>query len=178
MLPIITTKRLVLRSPVANDLMALNHYASKPTIGPNAGWLPHQTLSESRLILNMFIREDNVWAITIKPHDVMVGTIGLHNPVDDSVDGKGATIGYVLDDAYWNQGLMTEAVLAVVRHLFLNERLDFIDVEHAVFNTASQKVIEKTGFIYRYMTQKTYLENPEIIDIKVYRLTRKEWETQ
>jgi ribosomal-protein-alanine N-acetyltransferase len=61
---------------------------------------------------------------------------------------QGREIGYVLSKDYWGQGLMPEAVKAVIDWLFEEEKLDFIMVGHFDWNNQSRRVIEKCGFQY------------------------------
>jgi valyl-tRNA synthetase len=71
----LVTERLILRALKLSDLEAFNGYSKKPNIGPNAGWKPHQSLEESEAILKMMIREDEVWGITEKTSDVLIGSL-------------------------------------------------------------------------------------------------------
>ena len=139
MLPTLETNRLILRAPRATDLLAFNFYAKKRTIGPNAGWAPHESINDTKMILELFITEKNVWTITIKPYDVMVGSLGMHNRTYDFIDGEGVHIGFVLDDTYWNKGYMTEAVKIIIDYAFTMLKFDYLMVSHADFNLASKK---------------------------------------
>ena len=75
----------------------------------------------------------------------------------------GREIGYVLSKAYWGQGLMPEAVKAVINWLFSEEKLDFIIVGHFDRNAQSRRVIEKCGFQYikttKFETRYDTVEN-------------------
>ncbi len=175
MLPTIEGKKVILRRPQAYDLVSFFYYASKPSVGPSAGWFPHRNLDDTKSILDTFIREGNIWAITIKPDDVMVGSIGLHSRQIDQVNGEGCEIGFALDDGYWNKGYMTEGVKLVIDYVFKVLAFDYLLVGHADFNIASKKVVEKCGFKYQYTSHKTYLENPDIMNVLYYKLTKKEY---
>lgn len=169
------TVRLILRTPEPKDLPAFNYYASKSNIGPNAGWYPHQSLDESKHYLQLFIKENTTWAVTIKPHDIMVGTIGISDSEVYNHLGNAYEIGYVLDDTYWNNGYMTEAVAAVTMYLFTQKNASFVTICHADFNIASKKVIEKNGYKLDYITEKTFIANPDIKDVYCYKLSKKEY---
>jgi len=176
MLPTLKTERLVLRPPRTTDLFAFNFYARKQTIGPRAGWPPHQSLEETKMILNLFIQEENNWSITIKPHDVMVGSLGLHNHSYDIVDGYGVHIGFALDDTYWNQGYITEATKKVVEYVFNGLKYDYIMIGHEEHNLASKKVIMKCGFIYHHDEIKDDYTGKKKIKVLYYRLDKKEYQ--
>lgn len=175
MLPTLETNRLILRAPRATDLLAFNFYAKKRTIGPNAGWAPHESINDTKMILDLFITEKNVWAITIKPYDVMVGSLGMHNRTYDFIDGEGVHIGFVLDDTYWNKGYMTEAVQCVVDYIFKDLNFDYIMIGHADYNIASQRVIQKCGFHFAYTEEKDNYNNTQKINVLYYKMTREEY---
>jgi len=67
---------------------------------------------------------------------------------------RGREIGYVLSREYWGQGLMPEAVQAVIAYLFAREGLDFLLVGHFEQNRRSARVIEKCGF--RHVRTRPY----------------------
>ena len=79
---------------------------------------------------------------------------------------QGRSIGYVLSKDYWGQGLMPEAVQAVIDYLFRQEKLDFLLISHFEWNNQSRRVIEKCGLQYlrtaqhqtRYDTTEPTLE--------------------
>ncbi|MFP4186675.1 MAG: GNAT family N-acetyltransferase [Acholeplasmataceae bacterium] len=142
------TNRLVLRGLELRDLEDFYHYARKPEIGPRAGWKPHESIGESLMILARMIKNDEVWAITIKGEDRLIGTIGLHQR--DQRNEKVREIGYVLDDTYWNRGIVTEAVRRVIAHAFQDLGMERIRCGHHPDNGASRRVIEKCGFVYTH----------------------------
>lgn len=72
------TERLILREFRESDAEDLYEYARDPEVGPNAGWKPHESLGESRNVLNSFIESGEVWAIEDKATHKVIGSIGLH----------------------------------------------------------------------------------------------------
>ena len=62
----IETSRLRLREFRQSDLNDFFEYAKSDKVGPMAGWKPHENREESQKILNMFIEENEVWAIELK----------------------------------------------------------------------------------------------------------------
>ena len=53
-LPIIITERLLLREIEEGDAFDMFEFARLSTIGPNAGWRPHASLSETREVIKLF----------------------------------------------------------------------------------------------------------------------------
>ena len=147
---VLKTERLTLRPWRESDLADFYEYARVDGVGQMAGWTPHQSIEESRQILDMFIREKKTFALEYEGK--VIGSLGVEEyvperyPELDLDDQRGREIGYVLSRDYWGRGLMPEAVKEVVRWLFEAERLDFIFVGHFERNARSRRVIEKCGF--------------------------------
>ena len=60
---VLRTERLILRPWRMDDLNDFYEYASVDGVGQMAGWKPHESVEESRSILNMFINEKKTFAI-------------------------------------------------------------------------------------------------------------------
>ena len=166
----IETKRLILRAPTIEDLNDFYNFAKKLSIGPNAGWIPHDSIEDSKEMLNVFIKSEDVWAITIKPNNIMVGTIGLH--IDPTINAKNAVgeIGFALDDCYWNKGYMTEALSAVIDKAFNKYGFKKLMCGHLASNIASQKVIIKNNFKFSHIEKNKYSEINNDDDVYMYEL--------
>lgn len=144
------TERLILRPWRKMDLQDFYAYASVDGVGQMAGWTPHKDLEESKRILSHFIAGKHVFAL--EHQGKVIGSLGIeeyneeHYPELSNISGR--EIGYVLSKDYWGQGLMPEAVKAVIHYLFDTVKLDFILVGHFDWNKQSARVIEKCGFQY------------------------------
>lgn len=164
----LTTPRLTLRPFTEADLYDLNEYASVDGVGQMAGWTPHRSLEETKRILDSFIRHKKVFAL--EHQGKVIGSVGVEEYSEANYPElaamQGREIGYVLAKPYWGQGLMPEAVQAVIRWLFEAEKLDFLICGHFDFNERSRRVVEKCGFRYikttkfetRYDTVETSIE--------------------
>ncbi|MDD3126587.1 MAG: M3 family oligoendopeptidase [Candidatus Izemoplasmatales bacterium] len=169
----IETQRLILRSWTISDVHDLYEYAVLPTVGPNAGWNPHQSLTESLSIVQKFIKDDDVWAIVERKSQKVIGSVGLHNRID--LQGNISwEIGYVLSTLYEGQGLMTEAVKAVISFAFSDCQIDTLYVKHFIGNDKSRRVIEKCGFIFQ-KTGISKLHNGDEKESMIYCITKKDY---
>ncbi len=147
----IETQRLILRPWRQLDLEDLFDYASVDGVGEMAGWRHHETLEDSRRVLDMFIAERKVLALELKESGNVIGSLGLEevsDPIDVPEGSRGREIGYVLSKDYWGQGLMTEAVSSVIHYCFKELKLDWLICAHFERNIQSRRVIEKCGFEY------------------------------
>ena len=166
---IIETERLILRGWKETDLNDFYEYASVEGVGEMAGWQHHTSMDVSKSILQNFISDKDVFAITYKENNKVIGSLGLHeswaNEDTKYKDMKQKEIGYVLSKEYWGKGLIPEATLAVIKFCFEECGLDALTIGHFTSNNQSKRVIEKCGFhfvknskIYSNQTKLTYEE--------------------
>jgi len=147
------TRRLWLRWPRAADATALRALANDWQVARlsaarlNAA-LPHPYASADAEQFIRDSREDNLrgsalrLALTLKSgaRDV-AGVIGV-----EAHDGR-PMLGYWLGRPFWGQGLMSEAVAAVVHAFFLFSDGEELCARVAEENAASRAVLEKRGFV-------------------------------
>ena len=169
----IETDRLILRSFLSSDLDDFYEYASVEGVGEMAGWQHHENKEKSKEILGKFIAQDIDFAIYSKKDKKVIGSFGVNKyGMEDKLtefDGyKGREIGYVLAKPYWGQGLMPEAVKAVIDYLFVDLDLDFLTCGYYDFNAQSKRVQEKCGFKpYRKLVMSTRMgtEEPGVLNL-------------
>ena len=161
----IETERLLLRPWCEADLDDLYAYACVPGVGEMAGWKHHENIGETRLILDMFIRDRKTFALELLETGRVIGSLGLEEP-DPAIicgDQAGREIGYVLSREYWGRGLMPEAVEAVREYCFQILKFDFLTCGHFLRNDRSRRVIEKCGF--RYVGESRYETRYDSVEI-------------
>lgn len=75
---VLTTDRLLLRPVVAEDAEDFYEYSRNANVGLNAGWKPHESIEETRLIMEqVFMNREAVFGIVVKESGKLIGTIGL-----------------------------------------------------------------------------------------------------
>lgn len=164
------TDRLTLRPWRESDLDDFFAYASVDGVGEMAGWRHHTSKEESKGILDRFIKEKKTFAIVY--NGKAIGSLGIEKYKEEDIpeltDQKGSEIGFVLSKDYWGQGIMPEAVKAVIHYLFNEVGLDFIVCCHFTDNPRSKRVQEKCGFTFyknrKYMT-KYGVEKDDCVNI-------------
>ncbi len=169
------TERLVLRMYTEADAEGLYAYAKNPNVGPRAGWKPHESVEESRKIIEEIFAPNESWAIRRKGSDRVIGTIGLEP--DRHRDENSKEIGYSLAEDEWGKGLMTEACQEVLRFGFQELGLAQIAICTSPENSRSQGVIKKCGFVYEGTIRHSYHQyTGECRDSRCYSLLKEEWE--
>jgi len=79
-----------------------------------------------------------------------------------------AEIGYVLLDEFKGRGVMTEAVRMICKEAF--ENLGILRISASVYspNIASQRVLEKNGFIREGIMKNSVIKNGKVYDLYIY----------
>lgn len=179
---VLHTKRLMLRTFRQEDLFDFNRYASVDGVGQPAGWKPHESLEESQEILDLFISTKKTLAIVHEGR--VIGSLGIErgNEIQSPllIGKKYNAIGYALAKEYWGQGLMPEAVAAVLKYLFEELELDYVLGSYFPFNMRSARVFEKMGFTYlgshqtiRFGTEVDVMDT--ILPRETWNLQRNTW---
>lgn len=157
---VMETNRLLLRPWRESDAEALFKYASNPDVGPRAGWPPHKTVKESKEIIRTVFHNDTTWAIELKETGEPIGCIG-YLPSDGckipARDGE-PLVGYWIAKPYWNQGICTEALQAMLDHIRNTTDYKSLISGHFIDNPASGRVMEKCGFV---ATGETYFDETQ-----------------
>lgn len=173
---ILKTDRLILRPIIKGDLDAIFEHAKNPNVGPNAGWKPHADKAETKKIMKeLFIGKDTVWAITLKDDDSLIGVVGLESdPKRSNSDIR--MIGYWLDESHWGHGIMSEAAKEVIRYGFEELNLPMITANCFTYNIASKTIIEKLGMRKEgTLRQAEKRFDGKIFDIHMYSMTKDEY---
>jgi ribosomal-protein-alanine N-acetyltransferase len=173
----IDTPRLHLRPPSVADAEEIYaSYASDPEVTRFLLFRPDQTLPEIReflenVALNWETRAAATWAIILKETGELIGMIDLRLEAE-------ANLGYVLSRRYWNRGLTTEAVRAVIAHAFQQPGIHRVWAVCAVENDASARVLQKAGMVFegrleRHLVFPNLGDEPR--DVFRYGIVRGEW---
>ncbi len=94
------------------------------------------------------------------------GGIGLHMQSD--IQRKNAEMGYWLAQPYWGNGIISKAISQMLEYGFKTFDITRIYARPFGTNIASQKVLEKTGFILEAKFEKSLFKHGEYLDELVY----------
>jgi len=135
----IRTKRLLLRRARAHDLDPMHAILSDADAMRYWATLPHTEIHQTRNWL-----DDMIAAPVAESDDFVIER-------DGEVIGKAGCwklpeIGYILHPSAWGRGYATEALTAVVAHVFANHAIPEIIADVDPRNTASLAVLTKLGF--------------------------------
>ena len=115
--------------------------------------------------------EGIIWAISLRGRDEVIGDIG-YSPHH----GYNAEIGFKLRSDYWRQGLMTEAIRAVIRFLFSQTDAHRIEATTRPGNLAATSVLEKNGFQKEGIMRECEHHKGQSYDLVMNSLLRREYQ--
>ncbi len=155
----IETRRLLLRRFTTADAEEMyGNWATDPEVTRWMRWQPHQSVQETRGLLEEWVREyarqDYYhWAIVRKKDGALIGSIGILSAAEPDAPAEYEP-GYCIGQAFWGRGYTTEALQAVVAYFFHKAGAKTLSCCHAVGNPASGRVMQKAGF--RYLRDGVY----------------------
>lgn len=114
--------------------------------------------------------KDKAYAFAITVDDKAIGSIGVFRK--DNIHSKTAEMGYYIAEAYWGQGIGTNAVKLVCKYIFENTDMIRIFAEPFSYNIGSCRILEKAGFLYEGTLRKNAVKNGIVLDMKLYSIVR------
>lgn len=85
---------------------------------------------------------------------------------------KSCSLGYWLGEEYWGNGIMTNAVKEFCRFLFEIYDIISIDSGACAENIGSRRVLEKAGFKFEGLHEKSVYKNGRVMDTVIYALLK------
>jgi ribosomal-protein-alanine N-acetyltransferase len=176
--PQLETERLLLRELKSTDAEAMYRYLSDPEVTRYLATQPHRSLKQTqdlvKFLASLFQKGEGFrWGITLKAGDaagVVIGTCGYHAWAKDHFR---AEIGYELAHAYWGQGIMAEAMEALLAFGFEQMTLHRVEAMVLVGNRASARFLEKLGFQQEAVLRDYEFVQGRFRDVLLFSLLRK-----
>ena len=163
----IETDRLILRRFRLEDAEYMYHnWACDPEVTRFLTWPPHKNTDVSKMVLQEWIPqyEDGSyfsWAVELKEISQPIGSIAV---VKLNEEVGSADMGYCIGRKYWGQGLVPEALKAVMDYLFDEVGLNRVAACHDVNNPKSGRVMEKAGMKLEGILRSAGKNNQGICD--------------
>lgn len=168
--PRLTTERLVLRQLTLADAPAVFDYFRLDDVTEYYDLESFTELRQAEELIGRwnerFERQAGIrWGIALKSDDRIIGTCGYHGW---SKEHAKAEIGYELTPACWRQGIMSEALAAIIPYGFesmgLNRIQAFIDQD----NAGSRNVLEKAGLREEGLLRDYFFEKGRFVDAVLF----------
>ena len=171
--PRLETERLVLRNLLPEDEAHVFAIYSNPEVTRCSEIVTLASQPQAGAVIRAFQaefeRDSGVrWAIEQKDSSRLIGLCGVgwyrHN--------CSALLSYDLNQDYWNRGIMTEAVRAVVAYTFGHTGMNRITATTVVENPASIQVLRHVGFQEEGILRDWGFWKGEFKDLRCFSLLR------
>lgn len=161
-----------LRAWTPADLDSLVAYANNFNIAKNlTNQFPHPYTPENgRAFIEMARNSTPTRIFAIEIGGQASGGIGLHPQSD--IQCRNAELGYWLAEPFWGNGVITRAIGQVVAYGFQHFDIDRIFARPFGPNLASQRVLEKAGFVLEARFEQTLFKNGEYLDELVFAIRK------
>ena len=170
--PVIETERLVLDRVTEADLKEVFElrsnpetmkYIPRPLVKSNEDALEHIKMIDEKIENNTGIN----WGIRLKDDTKLLGIIGFYKMQPENYR---AEIGYMLSPDFHGKGIVPEEVNVLINFGFKNLNLHSIEAVIDPENYASEKVLQKCGFVKEAHLREAEFWEGNFLDKVVYSL--------
>lgn len=171
--PNLETERLLLRRLVKADAPLLWRMRNSDAVMQYIDRPRQKDVEETEQFIAMI--DENIdsnsninWGIYLKTNpEQLIGTIGFYRNQPEHHRGE---IGYMLDNQFWQKGIMSEALQKVVDYGFHTIGFHTIEANINPDNEASRAILLKHGFVKEAYFKENYLHNGVFTDSEIYTL--------
>jgi ribosomal-protein-alanine N-acetyltransferase len=168
--PMIESDRLILREITPEDAGTLFALRSHPDV---ARYLDRDNDRDVAAVVELIQSMDNAfasgdgvqWGITQRHSNNLIGVVCLWR--FDKTNHR-AEVGYMLHPHAWRQGIMTEAVRAVLDYAFRELKLHSVEANTSVANLASHALLLKCGFVQEAHFRENWYYNGVFHDSLIF----------
>lgn len=179
-MPVVETKRLVLRPIEMEDASDVYAYYKEPETMKYLTLQPHASIDDTIHSIKTYFLSyrqrcvPQTWVMVLKTEDKVIGNLNIHTIEDDIGE-----IGYLMHPNYWNKGLMSEAIQALVKVAFEEIGLRRLEAYYEVEHDASGKVLTNCGFIAEgILRQYAKLNDGLYHDMKLVSILKDEYKKE
>ncbi|ADL35878.1 acetyltransferase GNAT family [Butyrivibrio proteoclasticus B316] len=171
----IETERLILRQFKREDADSMfKNWANDEEVTKYLTWPPHGTVDVTKEILKQWVdsyKDEKYyqWAIVLKEIDEPIGSISAVG-MEERINM--IHIGYCIGKLWWNQGITSEALKAVIEFFFDKVEANRIESRHDVNNPHSGMVMKKCGMKYEGTLRSSDINNQGLNDSSWYAILR------
>jgi ribosomal-protein-alanine N-acetyltransferase len=168
------TKQLILRKIEPEDAKDLFEFLSDVSVNQYMIHNPFENIVQVQRLINgmqqCFESKQKIrWGIAKTGAKKIIGYCDYHVFDEANLIGE---ISFCLAKEHWGQGIMNEAIRAVVRFGFEKLQLNRIEARSMPQNIGSLKVLEKAGFQKEGLIRQGLLKNQTFYDLCLYSILK------
>ena len=174
-LPKMETERLILRPLKLSDAPNVFAYSSNPNVAATVASAQHKTIadSEKRIQLAFTCYAQGLlepMGVCLKSNpDVVIGAVGAFwsSKLDKTIE-----LGAMLDEPYWGQGIIPEALAKLVEVSWQHYDVQRIQGRCKAGNLKSRRMMEKLGMSFEGTMKASLFCKGEAWDLEMFSLVR------
>ncbi len=176
--PVLRTKRLVLREVTSKDAQWYFRHFNIWEIVDGQEYPGPKDLKTARRELKLYFTDNFAndtgirWGITLKGSDELIGSAGLYKWIKKTSQVE---TGYDLDPKYWDQGIMTEAMTAIVQYAFQVMKVNRIEALVSPRNKGSLELVRRLGFRKEGTLREHDFYDGKFTDDFLFSLLKRDW---
>jgi len=145
--PVVTSERLMLRAMKRDDAESIYQILSDPEVIRYDTVDLFTSIDQAKTLIDYFQQAYNkkkaiFWGISMKNDSKIIGFCKC----EIECPGVRVDLGYDLNSAYWNRGIMTEALEVLIDFIWSDIKVNRIEAAVSTNNKSSIRVLEKVGF--------------------------------
>ena len=171
MFPALITKSFLLQQIVPEDQQFIYEGLSHPDIIPFYG-VRYENFEDTKKQMDWYEKsysegKGGPWKIIDKITGEKIGVVAYYN--FDELHKK-AEVGFWIFPRYWNKGIVTECLEAVIEYCKEEKHIHRLEALVEDGNMASRRVLEKLGFLHEGTFRECEIKNGKYLDLHVYGL--------
>jgi len=153
------TERLIIRAPVPGDLEAFDARRNDPQVARYQDWEIPYPVERSRDCVEGAIAQgglvDGEWwtaTVALRSDETVVGDLAINI----SQNWRAAEVGYSLAPTFWGNGYASEALDALLNHLYDDLGIQRVSASLHPDNIASAMLLERAGFDFEGLLKRSF----------------------
>jgi ribosomal-protein-alanine N-acetyltransferase len=160
----VTTARLVLRAPRADDLAAFHAIMADRRAMAHWSTLPHADMATTAAWMEPMLAQAATGHERVISRDgVVIGKAGGYRLPE---------VGFILHPDHWGQGIATEAMAAIIPLIWATSDVPALLADVDPLNPGSLRVLAKLGFVETGRAARTFCLGGQWADSVYLRLDR------
>lgn len=172
--PVLETERLILRRIEPADRDAIFALFSDPAVVEfnNRSLMTTLTEAADYITRRRASLADIQWGITLKSTTMLIGACEFYGQIKPYFS---TMTGFELSRAYWGQGIMTEAMRAMLDYGFTRKSFNRIQAQTTRHNQRCMATLHRLGFQYEGILRQYGFWKGQFHDCHGFSLLKSDW---